>query len=251
VSFRPSSWLLLPLIAIVVVTLVVLGLWQWSRYSDKEDLEAQFNARTDAAPLDFAAATALTPEQVDFHRVALDGRWDTDNVLIITSRFRDGIRGEELVVPLVAEDGTTALVDRGWYPLEKREAVLTALTSAQTAHIEGLARWAQDGGGRQTGEGGWNRFDPATMAATLPYDAEPWGVIEGDERTESILPSRADTYPLGGWVRYQNTVPHLEYALTWWALAALLVITSTLRLLVRRGDKSTAAHNPASAAESG
>lgn len=237
-SFRASSWLLFPLIAIAVVTLVVLGLWQWGRYSDKQDLEAQYDARTDAAPLDFPAALALTPDEVDFHRVSLEGRWDTENVLAITSRFRDSIRGEELVVPLVADDGAAVLVDRGWYPLEEREAVLAELASEEMTRVEGLARWAEDGGGRQTAEGGWNRFDPAAMAATLPYAAEPWGVIEGEERTDSVLPSRAETYPLGGWVRYDNTVPHFEYALTWWGLAGVLVATAVARFALRRGRET-------------
>jgi cytochrome oxidase assembly protein ShyY1 len=238
VSFRAPSWLLLPLIVVAVVTLVALGFWQWGRYWDKQDLEAQYDARTDAPPLEFGAATALTPEEVDFHRVSLDGRWDSEHVLAITSRFRDGIRGEELVVPLVAGDGTAVLVDRGWYPLEEREAVLAALSSEETTHVEGLARWAEDGGGRQTTEGGWNRFDPATMAATLPYAAEPWGVIEGEERTDSVLPSSADAYPLGGWVRYDNTVPHFEYALTWWGLAGVLVVTAVARFALRRGRET-------------
>ena len=246
-TFRASSWLLVPLIAVAVVTLLALGVWQWGRYSDKQDLEAQYDARTDADPVDFPAALALTPDELDFHRVALDGRWDTENVLTITSRFRDGIRGEELVVPLVAEDGSAVLVNRGWYPLEEREAVVAALASDGPTRVEGLARWAEDGGGRETGEGDWNRFDPAAMAATLPYEAEAWGVIEGAERTGSILPSRADSYPMGGWVRYDNTVPHFEYALTWWGLAAVLVVTAVARFVLRRGrDASdTAASTPA------
>ena len=248
-SFRLSSWVLLPLITITVGVLLALGFWQWGRHSDKRALEEQFDQRTDAPPLDFAAAGALSPEEIDFHRVDLEGRWDTVNVMTITSRFRDGIRGEEIVVPLLGTEGATALVDRGWYPLEARDQVLAALEGDEVVRVTGLARWAENGGGTQTNEGGWNSFDPATMAATLPYEADPWGVIEGDERTESILPSRADEYPLGGWVRYENTVPHLEYALTWWALAALLVITSTLRFVVRRGGQSQQPSEPASTAD--
>ncbi len=249
-SFRLSSWVLLPLIGLTVAVLVTLGFWQWGRHSEKQLLETAFSERTDAPALDFAATRGLSPDEIDFHRVDLEGRWDTDNIMIVTSRFRESVRGEELVVPLVGADGSAVLVDRGWYPLDARDDVLAALEGGDLVRVMGLARWAEDVGGTQTGEGGWNRFDPVTMSATLPYDAEPWGVLEGDERTETILPTRADVYPLGGWVRYQNTVPHLEYALTWWALAALLVITSTLRFVVRRGGQSTPAREPAPSVES-
>lgn len=240
-SFHMRPILLLPLIAIVFVLLSGLGIWQFSRFRYKQDLETERAARLAAPPLDTAEAAGLPPREIDYRRVAARGRWDFANALTIGSRFRFGRQGEELVVPLLPVDGGDAiLVNRGWYPLSERDGVRARLAAEPLADIEGLARYAEDGGGRVTAAGTWTRFDPASMAASLPYPAVPWAVIEGELVDRPPLTPPAEL-PARWYLAYEDHVAHLEYSVTWFGLAVTLVVISYLRLRRGRGaDHSSA-----------
>jgi len=244
-TFRLSPFVLLPLIALVVVGLSALGLWQFNRYNYKQDLEAERAVRIAASPLDATEAAAAPLDQIDYRRVALRGTWDFANALTIGSRFRFGQQGEEVVVPLLPEGGGDAiLINRGWYPLSARESVRSSLAAEPVAAIEGLARYAADGGGRVTAAGTWTRFDPAAMAASLPYPAVPWAVIEGElvDRVPLVPPAEL---PVQWYVAYEDTVAHFEYMLTWFGAAITLLVVSYLRLWRRRDDgPQTAVEDP-------
>ena len=235
VRFQQPLVVAAPLVAIVTAGLIALGVWQLARYEYKNDLEAQRADHIAATPLSLGDTAALAPQEMDYRRVALDGRWDHARTLTIASRIRFGIRGEEVVVPLLPGDGGAAiLVNRGWYPLTERERVLASLTTSTEASVGGLARYVANGNARQLTSGAWTGFDVPSMTASLPYPAQPWGVIEGELLArEPVTPPAG--LPAQGFTGYENTVPHLEYALTWFGLAVALLVTAYLRLLRPRG----------------
>ena len=230
---RASPWLLSALLVAAFAVLVALGVWQLSRHREKQELETTFGARAAADPLGIAAARALPPEQLEFRGVRLTGRWDHARTMIVTNRVRFGARGEEAVIPLLVEGGTAVLVNRGWYPLTRREQVLAALAGQERGVVEGLARYLPAGSARLTAKGRWTRLHVASMAQSLPYPVEPWSMVAGD-RIEGNPLVPPDELPVTGWLGYENTIPHLGYAMTWWGLAVALVVTSALRFGLRR-----------------
>ena len=233
--FQPPLVVAAPLVAIVTAGLVALGVWQLARDGYKNDLESQRADRIAATPLSLGDTAILAPDEVDYRRVALDGRWDHDHTLTIASRIRFGIRGEEVVVPLLPEGGGAAvLVNRGWYPLTERERVLASLAADAQASVGGLARYVATSNARQLAFGAWTDFDVLAMAAALPYPAQPWGVIEGELLAREPVTPPAEL-PAQDFAGYENTVPHLEYAITWFGLAVALLVTAYLRLLRPRG----------------
>ncbi len=244
-TFRLSPFVLLPLIALVVVGLSSLGFWQYDRYNYKQDLEAERAARIAAPSLDAIEVAAVPLDEIDYRRVTANGTWDFASALTIGNRFRFGQQGEEVVVPLLPDGGGNAiLINRGWYPLSEHEAVRTRLAAESIAAIEGLARYAADGGGRVTSAGTWTRFDPASMAASLPYPAVPWAVIEGEliDRVPLVPPAEL---PAQWYVAYDDTVAHFEYMLTWFGAAITLLVVSYLSLWRRRdGEPQTAPKEP-------
>ena len=228
--FQPRLVIAAAFVAIVTASLIALGVWQLARYGYKTDLESQRADRIAATPLSLGDTTTLAPQEMDYRRVAVGGRWDHGHTLTIANRIRFGIRGEEVVVPLLPADGGAAiLVNRGWYPLTEREHVLSSLATDAEASVGGLARYVANGSARQLASGAWTGFDVPSMAASLPYVAQPWGVIEGELlEGEPITPPAA--LPARGFAGYENTIPHLEYALTWFGLAVALLVTAYLRL---------------------
>ena len=246
-TFRLRPILLLPLIALVFVMLASLGVWQFERYNYKRELEAERAVRIAAPPLDAIEAASVPPDQIDYRRIAARGTWDFANALTIGGRFRFGLQGEEVVVPLLPEGGGEAiLVNRGWYPLTERDRVRAQLAAELVAEIEGLARYAEDGGGRLTPAGTWTRFDPVLMAASLPYPAVPWAVIEGELVDRVPLAPTAEL-PAQWYIAYEDNVGHLGYAATWFSLAGALLVISYLRLWRGRDDAppATADERPA------
>ena len=236
-----SSWprliVALPLLALAVAVLVGLSAWQLSRDSYKNALEAEREARIAAGPLvPGAPGAALSPEEIDYRRVAVEGSWDHEHTLTIAGRIRFGVRGEEVVVPLIPRNGDAAiLVNRGWYPLSERERVLAGLSEKTAASIEGLARYVPGSSARQLAPGVWSRYDARSMGAALPYPVEPWSLIEGG-LLEAQPATPPPTLPIQGYLAYRNTVPHLEYAITWFGLAVVLLVTFYFRFRPRRGD---------------
>lgn len=229
---RRSGALLIGLAVLGAIVLSGLGAWQLARHGYKAGLERERAARVAAPPLAPSEAVPLPGEELDWRRLRLDGAWDYAHAQAIANRTRFGRRGEEVVVPLrPAGGGPAVLVNRGWYPADEREAVLAALPEGGSG-LAGLIRHGRSLRATRGADGAWTRFDVASIAATLPYEVVPWRATAGElvERPPRAAPPER---PVTGFAGYENATPHLEYALTWFGLAAAMLVTAALRL--RRG----------------
>lgn len=247
--FRLPTPVLIALLGLAFATLIGLGVWQLQRNSWRNELVAERNAQMTGQPLTTAEALSLAPEALDYRLVSVTGSWDAQHVMVLANRARYGIKGENVVQPLVIAPGRAVLVDRGWYPAPERDAVLARLAAeGPQAEVRGLARYVEDLRGTRTPAGTWTGIDPQAMAEGLPTRLEPWFVIQGDILPDN--PARPTTYPAQGFVRYASPVPHIEYALTWFGIAAALAVIAVLRLVVQprreRARADAAAHFPGS-----
>jgi len=238
---RLPTPVLLGLLAAAFAVLIGLGVWQIQRNEWKQDLVEASHERTEAAPLDVTDASTHAPEEIEYRRVRLHGTWVLEDALFLANRARYSVRGEEIVVPVALDGGGSAvLVNVGWIPDGSREEVLRELAgSASSATvIEGLAVDASGRSGNVIPSGSWSNMDTEAMGAALGYDLAPWFVLGGSERTSA--PSPNEPLPVGGWQRYQNTTPHIEYALTWFGIALALGASAVFRLVIapRRAAQS-------------
>ena len=220
------------LLTAVTVLLIGLGIWQLQRNDWKNGLVEGRNARTDAAALTFQGAIDFDPELLDYHRIEDSGLWDHERSFVLANRARFQTKGEELVTPLLLGlEGPAVLVNRGWYPDGERETVRADL-EAGPATLVGLIS-VHTTNGRLTGAGTWTGINPTAMAADLPYEVLPWIVIEGELVEYSANPD--GVLPVQRYVAFTNTTPHMEYALTWFGLAAALIAVAAVRFGPRRG----------------
>jgi len=93
-----------------------LGLWQLDRGRQKDALQAELDSRRVLPPLP-PAELARTEEQAavqHFRPVLIVGRWQREHVVYLENRVMNGRAGFLVVTPLVLDDGSAVVVQRGW-----------------------------------------------------------------------------------------------------------------------------------------
>jgi surfeit locus 1 family protein len=252
----------------MLAVLVGLGTWQLERRAWKEGLIAERAARL-AAPALGAADLARPPAELAFRRISLTGRFRHDLETLIAPRtlngppspsgpWRAGDAGARVVTPFFF-DGAPAgiaavLVDRGWVPEARRDpATRAAGQVAGAVAVTGIVVAAGRAGAftpdNDPARGHWYWADPAAIAARLrPAYAEASAGKQGfggqTPIPDLVVPNvvvEADAAPVPGGLPIAGpALPelpnrHLEYALTWYSLAAALVVIYVLAL--RRGGR--------------
>ncbi len=113
--------------AVVVVLLAWaawwLGEWQFDRLEERKARNAVVERNETLAPAPAADVLPLAggvATDDEWRLVTATGRYDAADTVIVRYRTRDGASGVDVVVPLVLDDGTAVLVDRGWLPADNR-----------------------------------------------------------------------------------------------------------------------------------
>ena len=203
-SFRRPS-LLTALFALVAIGIMLgLGIWQLDRREWKADLLATVNERLQrpAEPM-----PSNPGADWEFRRATVEGEVVGNQWFRFPGHSRDGAVGELLMVLVQREDGSIVAVEHGWMPFgASPPPVPVALAT------EGILRQAE--------KPGW--FTPSNdPAGNAWYVAAPAAIA-----TAAGLPA-TNTVPL--YLKPQDWQPHLpnnhlEYALTWFALAGIFLV---------------------------
>ncbi|WP_017601215.1 SURF1 family protein [Nocardiopsis lucentensis] len=111
-------WIGLHLLLALVVVVCSAGTYWQSLRSVEPDREVITNPAedlADATPLDdlIDPGAYMHPDLYANTAVEATGHYDTDAQLLVP-RFSDGVRGYDVVLPLVTGDGTAVTVNRGW-----------------------------------------------------------------------------------------------------------------------------------------
>lgn len=222
--FRPA----LALCALIGFSVLVsLGLWQLRRLAWKEDLIARAEARLASAPIGLqeALARAAAGEDMEYQPVRAQGTYAHDLSLRVFGTL-DGAAGAYVFTPLRTDGAQGApfvFVNRGFAPQTLAAEDLAQGAVEGEITVEGLLRAPERAGGPfaflapkdQPEDGLYFQRDPAILAAAAGIAAAPY-YIDGSGR-ETPAP-----WPRGGTTRLAFANRHLEYALTWFGLAAAL-----------------------------
>jgi len=206
-------------VALGLTLLLGLGTWQLHRLAWKQDLIAKRAAKLEAPPValpDHAADWSA----LDFRRIEARGVFRHDLAQVFGFTTRAGEPGHHLLTPLLRVDGGAVLVDRGWVPQDWRTP---ASEARGRTTVTGIARYrADDAPGWLTPDnepdaGRWYWYDMAALEDALGLELLPV-VIEADAGAGG-----AQRPPIGGQTRVELPNNHLQYAITWYALAAALL----------------------------
>ena len=241
VSFRPLP-ALTTVCAILFAALIGLGAWQLQRLHWKLGLIDEVKRNLVAAPITLDKALAMG-SNAQYHRVQLAGSYDNAKEVYV---FGTGILGAPIlhvIVPFQLIDGHVVLVDRGVVPRDLRDPA---------TRRQGVVE------GRTTVVGVWRVPDPPGVFTPKPdvirriwYSRDVLSIARVDDVTlvaPVIVEADATPNP-GGWPRGGQTQvnfrnEHLQYAITWFLVAAgllgvyLAYHVSRGRLTIARTDKS-------------
>ncbi|GID33136.1 SURF1 family cytochrome oxidase biogenesis protein [Paractinoplanes brasiliensis] len=120
-------WLAAAALAVAAaVVMVMLGNWQLRRYEERSAINDRIDAADSVAAVPLAsvltrpatagAAGEAPGKDVAWTKVTVSGRYDPAHEIQARGRTVDGDVGFEIVTPLILDDGTAVLVDRGWVP---------------------------------------------------------------------------------------------------------------------------------------
>jgi surfeit locus 1 family protein len=239
-SVRPRRfpWLALLSAAVAFVLLIGLGSWQVERLAWKKALLASIDQRIHSAPLGLAAIEAqfAGTGDVDYQPVEVDGTFDHGKERHFFATH-DGESGFFIYAPLLLEDGRAVFVNRGFVPYDRKEAATRPDGQvAGKVRVTGLARnplAAKPSSLVPDNEPAKNIFywkDRDQMASSAGLDTHrllPFFIDAGP------APNRGGL-PVGGVTIVDLPNDHLQYAITWYGLAAVLAVVFGTWLWRRR-----------------
>jgi len=198
-----------------------LGEWQFGRLDDRRERNTviEANAHDDPVPVaDVLAPERPVADDEEYTVVEATGTYAVDETLIVRYRTRDSAPGVQVVVPLVLDDGTALVVDRGWLPFdgptsEAREAAPEPPAGEVT--ITGWVRVDGEGDSTEVSDGGMRAISSTAVGDAL--DREVYGgfvelLSEDPAPAESLEPPEEPDTGEG---------PHFFYGLQWWFFGVL------------------------------
>ena len=221
-----------------LVVLLGLGTWQLERRAWKEALIAKLDHRLNETPIALPPPfewRGMTQANSEFTRVRLHVEFPkTSDALVYAggSALRDDVKGAGYFVfaPARLPNGQQVVVNRGFTGGRSYSA------PSGPQDIVGSIRWpeapswfvsAHDAAGEI-----WTVRDPVAMAQLKGWGAVATFYIE----QEAPVPPDGLPHPAPLNVRLRND--HLQYAITWYGLAAVLVVMCTIWAAKRRREGS-------------
>jgi cytochrome oxidase assembly protein ShyY1 len=243
-SPRASGGLLWPSLAALLAFIVLLGLgiWQLDRKAWKEGLIAALDERLAAEPgaLPPPERWAMLDSAADeFRRVTFSATLTPGEEALVYaagSAFRPDVSGPGYWVfaPARLANGATVLVNRGFVQEGQQHDASAHAPRAGSIAMVGALRWAEPRGWFAPNDTpARNLFfvrDPVAIAA-----AKGWGKV-APFYVELETPTGEGNLPRAGRLVPALRNDHLQYALTWFGLAAVLAIAFASWVRSRRRE---------------
>ncbi|MCQ8895805.1 SURF1 family protein [Limnobacter humi] len=245
--------------AFLFFVFAALGTWQVERRQWKLDLIERVESRAYGTPVDAPGPAQwgeITAQSHEYLRVHVAGQWDVAHTMRVRAASPYG-QGFWLMTPLQTAEGYRVWINRGFVP-ENWTDPLPAENPAE-AHVVGLLRLPEPHGGflrpNRPDTGQWYSRDVAAFNQQLqltkasPYFVDAQQAPSPEYRIDAVVRAHRaqdDTgeqrlsidpakLPLTGLTVLVFRNNHLQYAITWYALACMVAGVS-IWLARRRPD---------------
>lgn len=241
--FQPRWLIAHATVLAIAVVFVLLGMWQLRRLDERKMLNQRGESRI-SLPAQELETLLITgePAELEFRRATVTGTFLPDLEVLIRSQVYLGSAGFDVVTPMLMDDGTAVLVNRGWVPLDFELLPTGELTPpVGPTTIEGWVHLTEEKPtfGPVDPTGGvlevFNRVDVGRIGEQLPVDVAPvYVVLIGERGSDLPVPVALPTFADQG--------PHLAYAIQWFGFAIVGLVGYFF--LARRRLRSTSGESP-------
>jgi len=229
------------LVIVAFCALIALGTWQVQRLQWKEGLLATIAERMHSDPVPLSEIEKLHREgkDVEYRPVKVSGTFDNSKERYFFATYQ-GASGYFVYTPLTTDAGEIVFVNRGFVPFDRKEP-----STRPGSFVEG-----------ETTLTGLARAAPAEKPSFIVPDnqvaknvfywkdlramAESTGVA-GQKLVPFFIDAarkpHSNALPIGGVTVVDLPNNHLQYAFTWYGLAAVLAIVVASSLYKRRSAK--------------
>lgn len=242
--FRPKLVPTLAALAMLPV-LLSLGTWQARRYVESTAKIAAYHTQHDLLPpltsLDVPAGQDRS-QFLHFRRVALTGKLDLTNALLLTARYKFGKRGWSVVVPLQVATGPApkVLVLLGWVPMDQLTTWMAQLAANPPELVRGRVQFVnslspdEQPTGAHAGHPVWFLPNPQAISKKISGLDGNLLIEAGEQANGQFVDPQA--WPIAGYEFPIHPLPskHVEYSMTWYGCALTLVAVWVALSLRRR-----------------
>ncbi|MBA8876884.1 surfeit locus 1 family protein [Phyllobacterium myrsinacearum] len=231
-------WIMLILSTVLFAILIGLGTWQVERLQWKEALLATIAARTHSAPLPLAEIEKIWAQEhdVEYRPVTVTGRLLNDRERHFFSTY-DGYSGYFVYTPLQLDDGRAVFVNRGFVPYDQKNASTRRQGEIPgPVTVTGLARNPLDGKPSSI------LPDNDLVKNIYFWKDLPVMAAQSSINPQQLVPFFIDAdktpnpggFPIGGVTIIDLPNSHLQYAVTWYGLAATLLAIVIISMVRRK-----------------
>lgn len=216
--------------AVLFAGLCALGTWQVHRLAWKQELISQVKQRAHAPTAPAPGKPdwrGLTAGNAEYRHVTATGTYQYDRQTLVQAATELG-SGYWVMTPLqLANGGGTVLVNRGFVlPQWRKNQAASPPPPEAEARVTGLLRMGEPGSGflrnNDPAANLWYSRDlPGIATARGLTDVAPYFIDADAASSPSRDPAQA---PVGGLTVLTFPNNHLVYAITWYALALMIIV---------------------------
>lgn len=216
-------WLLFALVVVLLAYATWwLGQWQFDRLRERKAENSVVRTNESTTPTPVAGVLGVGhPVGADdeWRVVTASGTYDPDRTVLVRYRTRDGASGADAVVPLVTDDGTSLLVDRGWLAAGDHVVDQSEVPAPPQGRVD-VTGWL-----RADATGDSTRVDDQSTRA---ISSRTIGAALGRPVYGGFVELRSeDPGPATGLAAVElpelDNGPHFFYGLQWWFFGLLAV----------------------------
>lgn len=215
------------LVVVFAIASCGFGNWQFDRRAEAQHAIALVEANYDREPVpvtDVLRSLDAYEESQQWTPVLLTGTYLADEEFLVRNRPYRGGPGFEVLSPLLLEDGTVFMVNRGWLPTGSAQDEPDVVPPAPSGTVTVVARLKAGEPtlpGRTSPEGTNQLATIHLPEAAARLDREVYTGAYGLVASQDPAPAEA---PLVAPKPEPDEGPHLSYALQWYVFAILAFI---------------------------
>lgn len=220
-NFKPQLWPTIMTVPILIL-LLYLGNWQVERLEWKLGLIKQIETRAFMDPMRLPSEK-INLDDLEYFSVQITGLFNNNQEMTLYSVGPNGEAGYDLYTPFTTNDGKIIIVNRGWVPERIKDQVSRLETIKNVEHtVTGLLRkpsiklWY--GPENEPQNNNWFYGDLDSMARTYNLGAVyPMYLYAAVDDHDPV-------FPVAGRTEFNIVNNHLDYAMTWYGLAIVLLV---------------------------